>query len=251
MPAHPSISENDARIIVNYIMSMSREHPETGPLKGTFVTAVPRTDDGKGSYIIRASYTDKGAPGIPSHTVDSVVILRSPELIPVDAPVIEGGALRDQLDEYVFLTARPNSFIAFKDFDLAGIKQIAFIPNWHLYDIYAGGKVEVRIDGPGGELIGETQIEPEQFNTRYRGLFDGLAHPTKEKQERSRRYPPLDPKKFFAAGRDKNSFVISSVAKTKELKGTHDLYFIFKNDSVKSGESLFPLAEIQLRNRVE
>jgi cytochrome c len=169
----------------------------------------------------------------------------------MNADLVEGGALRDQLDEYVFLTARPNSSIAFEDLDLTGIKEIAFIPNWHLYDIYAGGRVEIRIDGRDGELIGETRIEPEQFNTRYRGLFDGLAHPTKQKEERSRKYPSLDPKKFFAAGIDKNSFTIPSVAKTKELKGRHDLYFVFKNDSANSGEPLFPLAEIEIRNRIE
>ncbi|MDQ2658581.1 MAG: hypothetical protein M3Y60_14250, partial [Bacteroidota bacterium] len=195
-------------------------------------------------YIIRAAYTDRGATGLPSQTTDSVIFLRSPKLSPLAADRIEGGALRDQLDEYVFLTAKPNSFIAYDDIDLTGITRIAFRPNWHLYDIYPGGKVEIRLGSPSGELIGATVIEREQFNTRYRGAFGGLQNMTPEQERRSKRYPRLDERKFFAPGSDKNSFTIPSVAEIKKVEGVQDLYFVFVNDAVPSGESLFPLAEI-------
>jgi hypothetical protein len=128
------------------------------------------------------------------------------------------------------------------------MKKILFRPNWHLYDIYPGGKVEIRLDTPDGELIGETEFVREQFNTRYRGAFGGLANMTKEQEERSRRYPPIEQKKFFARGSDKNSFTIPSVATIRTKEGKRDLYFVFKNDSVESTESLFPLAEIEMMN---
>lgn len=246
MPAHPSITEHDARTIVNYILSTNREVEKPLPVRGTFVMKVPQNDNGKGTYIIRAAYTDRGANDVPSHTTDSVILLRSPKIFPLRADIIEG-ALRDQLDEYVFLTARHNAFIAFNDVDLTGIRQISFRPNWHLYDIYPGGKVEVRLDSPDGELIGQTEIAPEQFNTRYRGLFGGLANMTKEQEIRTKKYPPLEGKTFFAPGSDKNSFTIPSFAKLKATQGKHDVYFIFKNDSAKPEESLFPLAEIEMK----
>ena len=249
MPAHPSITVNDARTIVNYILNFNDKHARTIPVKGKYVTKMPKDDAGHGTYIIRAAYTDKGAGTIPALTSDTVIALRSPKIVALSADSIYGGAIRDQLDEYVFLTTRHSSFIAFKKIDMTGIRRILFRANWHLYDIYPGGKVEIRIDGPTGELIGETQIEPEQFNTRYRGLFNGLSNPTREKQERSKRYPPLNPREFFARGSNKNSFTIPSAAILKEISGDHDIYFVFKNEAAKPGESLFPLAEIELRNK--
>jgi len=248
MPAHPSLSLHNARTIVNYILSIDRPVPATRPVQGEFVEKVPGEDNGKGSFIIRAAYTDRGAGNLPSHTVDSVIILRSPRLSPLEAGRIEQGALRDQLDEYIFLTAKPNSFIAFEDVDLTGIRKISFRPNWHLYDIYPGGKIEVRLGSPDGTLIGSTVIEREQFNTRYRGAFGGLSNMTPEQARRARRYPKIDEKKFFAPGSDKNSFTIPSVAEIRPTKGKADVYFVFKNDTVSSAESLFPLAEIEMMN---
>lgn len=248
MPAHPSISPHDARTIVNYILSIHADVPKTLPVKGAFVFRVPEGDNGKGTYIIRAAYTDQGAANLPSLTTDSTILLVSPKIAPLMADRIEGGALRDQLDEYVFLTARPNSFIAFNDIDLTGIKRISFRPNWHLYDIYPGGTIEVRLGSPDGVLIGSTTIEREQFNTRYRGAFGGLQNMTEEQKRRSQRYPHIDERKFFAPGSDKNTFTIPSVAELKRTSGIQDVYFVFRNENVESNESLFPLAEIEMMN---
>ncbi|MEX2232727.1 MAG: PQQ-dependent sugar dehydrogenase, partial [Cyclobacteriaceae bacterium] len=123
MPAHPSISRNDARTIANFILNTNNKIPKTLPVKGSFITRIPSDDNGRGTYIIRAAYTDKGADDVPSHTTDSLILLRSPELSPLGADIIEG-AIRDQLDEYVFLTAKPGSYIGYEDVDLTGIRKI-------------------------------------------------------------------------------------------------------------------------------
>src|SRR5690606_28633040 len=101
MPAHPSISRHDARTIVNFILGINNPAPKTLPVQGQFLFRVPEGDPGKGTYVVRAAYTDQGAEGLPSHTVDSVILLQSPKMSPLDADRIEGGAPRDQLDEYV------------------------------------------------------------------------------------------------------------------------------------------------------
>jgi hypothetical protein len=92
-------------------------------------------------------------------------------------------------------------------------------------------------------------IEREQFNTRYRGVFGGLSNMTDDQLRRSKRYPRIDEKKFFAPGRDKSSFTIPSVARLKPVEGRHDVFFVFRNDSVATNESLFPLAEIEMLNK--
>ncbi|HET6543787.1 MAG TPA: PQQ-dependent sugar dehydrogenase, partial [Chryseolinea sp.] len=250
MPAHPSMSITDARTIANYILNINNQTLPSLPGKGKYMLNVPPDDNGRGTYIFRVAYTDRGAGSVPGQTSDTVLVLRSPKLNPVKAEIIEGGALRDQLDEYIFLTASPDSYIGYKALDLTDVKQILLRANWHLYDIYPGGKVEIRIDKPDGDLIGETTFEPEQFNTRYRGLFDGLTNPTPEQLERMKKYPALDPSKFFARGSDKNSFTIPSAAPIKETKGVHDLYFVFRNNGPGKADALFPLAEIVLMNNV-
>ena len=248
MPAHPTMSLTDARTIANYILNINTETLPSLPGKGKYIFSVPPDDNGRGSYIFRVAYTDRGAQSIPSQTTDTVLIFRSPKLNPVKAEIIEGGALRDQLDEYVFLTAKPDSYIGYKKIDLTDIKQIQFRANWHLYDIYPGGKIEIRLDRPDGELIGEATVEREQFNTRYRALFGGLVNPSPEQQARMRRYPPLNPKEFFARGSNKNAFTVPSESVIKETKGIHDLYFVFKSINPGKADALFPLAEIVVMN---
>jgi cytochrome c len=250
MPAHPSISITDARTIANYILAINNQARNALPGKGRYMTDVPADDNGRGTYILRVAYTDHGAGAIPSQTSDTVLVLRSPKLNPVKAEIIEGGALRDQLDEYIFLTAKNGSHIGYKSIDLTDVKQILFRANWHLYDIYSGGRIEIRIDKPDGVVIGETVVEREQFNTRYRGLFGGLTNPTDEQQGRMKKFAPLDASKFFAQGSEKNSFTIPSIAVIKEIQGIHNLYFVFKSHTSGKEESLFPLAEIILMNKV-
>ncbi len=250
MPAHPTMSTTDARTIANYILNINNTKRSSLPVGGKHMLNVPSDDNGRGTYIFRAAYTDRGAGSIPAQTTDTVLVLRSPKLNPVKAEIIEGGALRDQLDEYIFLTAKPDSYIGYKAVDLTTVKQILFRANWHLYDIYPGGKVEVRIDKPDGELIGETAFEPEQFNTRYRELFGGLRNPTAAQQKRMKKYPALDPAKFFARGADKNSFTIPSEAIIKETNGVHDLYFVFRSYKPGKADALFPLSEIVLMNSI-
>ena len=249
MPAHPDMSTAEAKTIAAYILSIVSGTEQSLPGKGKYTTSIPPGDEAKGKYILRVAYQDKGAGDIPSHTADTIVVFRSPKVDPLQANSIHNGALRDQLDEYVFLTTKSDSYIVFENIDLTGVKNISFRPNWHLYDIYSGGKVEIRLDGLDGQLVGETIIEPEQFNTRYRGLFDGIKSPTAEQVERSRRYPPLDPKTFFARGSDKTSFTIPSNARIKDTKGLHDIYFVFKAMTGKNSEALFPLAEIEFMNK--
>lgn len=248
MPAHPTMSVTDARTIANYILNidnMTLERPQT---KGTYTFTIPPGDNGRGTYIVRAAYTDRGAGSIPSQTSDTVILLRSPRLDPLNASTIKRGAVRDQLDEYVFITAKPDSYIGYKGLDLAGVNKIQFRPNWHLYDIYVGGRIEIRLDKLDGNLIGEATLEPEQFNTRYRGLFGGLKNPTPDQLLRMKHFSPLDPKKFFAPGSDKNSFTIPSEATIKATDGVHDLYFIFRGRTAGNNDVLFPLSEIVLIN---
>jgi len=219
------------------------------PTNGSFVTAVPTDDAARGTYVFRAAYADKGNGVAPSLAEESIVILKSTRLIPANADVING-AIRDQLDEYTFLTARPNSHIAFKRIDLTGIVQVKFQPNWHLYDIFKGGEIEVHLDSPTGALIGATYLSDKQFNTRYRGLFIPPPGEVYNGVKPDLSLPQLDASKFFAPGVDKSLYTLPSFADIKPTAGFHDVFFVFKNHKLKPEESLFPLAYIEFMNKM-
>jgi cytochrome c len=246
MPAHPTITQANARTIVKYILNHKTK--TRMPVYGKFKFQVPAKDIGNGSFILRAAYADKGNNGLPSLADESVLILKSPKLNPVNAD-IQQGTIRDQLDEYTFLTARHGSYISFQHIDLTGIRAILFQPNWHLYDIYVGGIIEVRLDAVDGALIGETALMPKQFNVRYRGAFAPPPGSVERGVVIDKSLPPLDMSKFFGPGSDKSSFTIPSVITFgKGLSGFHDIYFVFKNSDAELMEPLFPLSSIEIKN---
>ena len=64
------------------------------------------------------------------------------------------------------MTAKPNTYIGVRQLDLTNVRQVEFRPNWHLYDIYRGGFIDIRLDSPTGPVIGTTELKEEQFNIK-------------------------------------------------------------------------------------
>jgi len=229
MPAHPTLSLADARTLVRYILNSDTKTLSTLPVEGRYRMAIPADDNGRGTYILRAAYTDRQTR-VPAQTTEQVIILRRPELRPAEADILAGGAVRDQLDEFTFLTAKAGSHIGFKAVDLTDVRSLTFRPNWHLYDIYRGGTVEVRLDAPTGPLLGRTEIAESQFNIKKMpGGMDAFWG--------------REPRN------DKNAKTTPSTLAIQPVSGRHDLYFVFTSQQAKPGESLFPLASVTLSNQ--
>ena len=62
MSAHPNLSKRDAALMIDYIMSLNdpQTAPKTIPLAGNYTPQTPKDARGKGAYLLRAAYTDKG-----------------------------------------------------------------------------------------------------------------------------------------------------------------------------------------------
>ena len=74
MPPHPGITPAQATLLAQYVLSVadSGAAPRRIPQQGR-VTTTPRAGDGRrarggelGAYVLRATYTDRGASGQPS-----------------------------------------------------------------------------------------------------------------------------------------------------------------------------------------
>ncbi|GAB3558252.1 ThuA domain-containing protein [Spirosoma fluminis] len=159
MSAHPQLSTADASEMVKYVLSLSSEAAGANalPVKGSYTAKLPSGDKGKGVYIVRASYADKGAKGLPSLRAEKTFVLRNAV---VDA---HGFDTYDNVNKMSFggnnlaIPSKSGAYMGIKQVDLNGVtafKIMAVAPKPQLNA--KGGKVEVRLDSPTGKLIGES-----------------------------------------------------------------------------------------------
>ncbi|MEL6844385.1 MAG: hypothetical protein AAFP02_14330, partial [Bacteroidota bacterium] len=122
----------------------------------------------EGTYVLTASYTDKGASGAESLTARQVLKLRNPlvqiedfdqsnkaqsfDVTPDMAPGIE--------EAFTIVIGSKGKHLMFEQLDLTGVSKInllalAFKP------IMDGGILEFRLDGLDGELVASVEVEAE------------------------------------------------------------------------------------------
>jgi len=256
MPAHPSISMNDVRTIVIYILSSNQKTISTLPLKGRYTPKIPAGDNGKGTVVIRAAYTDKSAKGSEPLTTEEIKLLRSQQVSPGSADMIQNVEISLQTLFAVTLTIIPraNGYIGFKQIDLTGIQQLEINAIAFPMMGYSGGTIEIRLDHPSGELLG--QVNVVAVNPVFPGMTaDSIqnAGGVKTKPAKASTAPPLARKKPAKATKklseDFNPFALPGIkADIKLTSGPHDIYFVFKNDNAKGEQPLMSVSNIRFNN---
>lgn len=185
MAAHPQLDEADIEQMVGYILSLAhRKDPTSDPLQAsgryTFKGEKDVTRDG--SYVLMASYTDKGAEGAEPLSRAENLVLRYPQILAADyqdnsvaastevpANRIESLGFTQNMD---VLMARDSGYVGYSNIDLSGISSIGITcvspPNFT-----AGGTVTLHLDALDGPQIGEINViqRPieaglQQFSTR-------------------------------------------------------------------------------------
>lgn len=175
MAAHPQLSLEDARKMVEFILALADEREAKKlPLVGS-VTPGKEQD---GAYLLTASYNDKGASNVPSIPGSGTVVLRSPLLLPTQATDLRIARVA-QTRNIRFDNIRHGAYAGFKQLDLTGIKKatiMAFInPN---AKPILGGEIEIHLDKPDGQLIGKVSVSkpgPSEYVTKLQstsGLHD-------------------------------------------------------------------------------
>ena len=135
----------------------------------------PEGDAGRGSMVIRAVYTDQGEEQAPPLTTESLRVLRSPTLVAAQADVRELAAPGAR-----GVVARRGAVVGFKGVDLTGVRQFELGATASIPESQAGGIIQIRLDSPTGEQLGEAKVEPrDPFAGRSRngnGGEIGRAH---------------------------------------------------------------------------
>ncbi|MEP7129195.1 MAG: PQQ-dependent sugar dehydrogenase, partial [Chitinophagales bacterium] len=259
MPAHPAITLNNAGIIVDYILHSEEKNIRTLPLKGSYTQKEVQNDNGKGTLIVRAAYTDKGANGVSALTTEKVILLHSPHLNPASADVIKNAEVKKQMMFVVSenLIPKNNGYIGFKNIDLTGIKQLELNATANPSQGFTGGVIEIRADSPTGTLLGQTEVQAvnpfaAMMNAANATQNAGGAKTgnASAKQAAPQAKPAKTPPK-------KRAFDMASLFSAPGFKvniqavnGEHDLYFVFKNDKAKPAEPIVSLSDIKLSDVV-
>ncbi|WP_164851286.1 PQQ-dependent sugar dehydrogenase [Larkinella soli] len=146
MSAHPQLSAEVANEMVRYIFSLTDQKSEKPlPQQGQFDTE----PNGAGTYILTARYTDKGSRTARPLTRQSTVVLRSPVLTAQD---FDGNYEVQRRD--IITDVHKAGYVMVRKIDLTDISAVAF----QLATEVNGSRIEVRLDSPTGEIIGELDV---------------------------------------------------------------------------------------------
>lgn len=243
MPANPNISTADSRTIVEYILGITDAHQSTLPTKGTVETFIPEGDDGRGSYFLVAHYRDGAIGDLPSHSVSTVLRLRSAVLAPNEATTLTGAHFSVAgIGGSVILKPKHGTILAYEGIDMTDIRSVKIHAEIIEREGNAGGLVELRIGSAEGELIGSLVITTfttpelpaiptleELMSSEELSEAAALERIEKLKLEQKIATPPPEPLLYIE----------------REIADFADLFFVFKNDEADPTQSLFTLRAIE------
>ncbi|WP_245877839.1 PQQ-dependent sugar dehydrogenase [Spirosoma fluviale] len=215
MTAHPQITQPDASEIVKYILTLA-DKKVTAPLLPTKGTYTPGKDD-KGNLVLQASYKDRGANGLPAQLTEQAIVLRNPLVALGQSNSQSKGITLFKMGTQPYplvIVMGSDTYVKFDQLDLTGIRSMEFAVAAPKAQLNAmGGRIEVRIDSPTGQLLGQTGDIPVNESK--------------------------DPAAMFTPNMVKAAII--------PITGQHDLYFVFKNE--KAGKApLFVPATVQFSN---
>jgi cytochrome c len=159
MSAHPQLSLEDAKTMVDFILNYGKPAKPKDALPPTGVVSLNKGGKSKeGMYILTASYQDKGAKGIGPLLVQKQLVLRNPRLEGENFEDRKGGNKRmtsagDSVPSR-FQYKGEKEWIAYKDIDLKNIKGMLFRYSSEVDH----SVIEVRLDSAKGTLIGEQKL---------------------------------------------------------------------------------------------
>lgn len=157
MAAHPDLKEDDAKTIVEYILSINDEKIKSLPTTGTYL-AQAHKDKKEGAYLIQATYTDKGGKVVGPLSTTKVVALRSPMIKSGTYDASENASKLDipKIGEVVLV--KDGSMVKYANIDFKGVHKLE-IGVIAREEQTAGGSVEFRIGSKDGPIIGEAKVE--------------------------------------------------------------------------------------------
>ncbi|MBD2757062.1 PQQ-dependent sugar dehydrogenase [Spirosoma validum] len=260
MPGHPAMSVADAGTLVQYILHINDKTLSSLPLQGKYTIKLPEGDNGRGSVLIRAAYTDRGASTgkvkVPAQTSEQLLVLRSPQMEASSAQIVHGADIKAKgMGKGENVIPYANTYIGFQKLDLTGIRQLELTAAAQRREGAAGGMIEVHIDSPTGPVVGESNVElaPEVDMAKLMAQMEsGPKSTTGTAGSSATGGAGASNSKPGAAPAQRNPFARPPVFMTlKATEGVHDVYFVFKNADAKSIQPLMSLSTIKFMDKAK
>ncbi|MBK7938111.1 MAG: ThuA domain-containing protein [Lewinellaceae bacterium] len=186
MSAHPQVSEEDAGEMVRWILSLGApaKPKQSLPLSGVYSLALPaakeRNNQPKpGTFIFKASYKDRGSGSQSPLEEGETIALRAAFQQAEQADSMSKNIRTYRPfngDTVVLNELKNNSFFVFKHSDLRGVHSVAIgIGSGDNLYKFSGGRLELRLDGPTGPLVGKVQVPSK--NAAKRMEFSEIVLP--------------------------------------------------------------------------
>ncbi|WP_209329177.1 PQQ-dependent sugar dehydrogenase [Lunatimonas salinarum] len=155
MPSHAHLKEGDIIQMIDYVLSLSPQSAVSQKnrlgISGEVTLDQHRT---QGTYLLTASYQDKGANGIPPILRREQLVLRHPLVLAANAEYFQGTAKANFENSRLVKFTEDKSYIGFERVDLKYVGEIrlSIDPNRRT------GWFEVRQGRPDGILLGKSEV---------------------------------------------------------------------------------------------
>lgn len=165
MTAHTQLSDEDATEMVRWILSLGApaKPKQSLPVKGKYVLNNKGAKAKPGTFILKASYRDRGGNNQESLEEGAIIALRPATQQAEQADSISKGVVpyRPFDDDRVVLNElRNNSFFVIRYADLTGIASVVVsVGSGDKFFQFAGGRIELHLDSPEGPLAGQATVE--------------------------------------------------------------------------------------------
>jgi cytochrome c len=158
MPPHPTLSEDDRRAMVDYILSLASSKL---PPRGRAALSQHAASPG-GAYRLTATYADQPRSGVRSLADTAVVILRAPRVPGSSALSLRGiglgtGPGSDGTSHLLATVYADTAHLFMGTLDLTGVSRVTAelrSPAQYFFTI------ELRDGSPTGTLLGSTDVRP-------------------------------------------------------------------------------------------
>ena len=173
MSAHPQVTEEAAGEMVRWILTLGApaKPKQTFPVAGEYALEVPISKEKKkkmqpGTFILKATYKDRGSSSQLPLEEGETLALRPAFQQAEQADSLSKGITQYRPyggDTVVLKDLKHNSFFVFKHTDLTGIHSVSVgIGLGDKRYQFAGGRIELRLDSPGGLILGQAKIPTEK-----------------------------------------------------------------------------------------
>ena len=171
MAAHPTLSEGEAKQIVSWVLSLGnpsagkKSLPASGTITPPAAPAAGMSQKPPAVLVLSASYTDKGGNNIKALSGTNTLALRSNTITFSGTEKTKGFNPFKYNGMMIELFPAEAGWIAVDSIDLTGVSTINIVCGWQAPPKSLG--FEVRLDEPGGKLLGTGNMPTPQKNQMF------------------------------------------------------------------------------------